>query len=167
MPSIKYNDIITMIPKQLSEKRICYVTLNKAFDSLKDLFGKEDINLKNIVFIDAITRSIMKAENTDECYFVSSPQALTELSIVITEFIQYKFDYIIFDSLSTLLIYQKSEESAIRFISNIVNKIKASGCKGIFYALDIKEHKSMIEESFMVMDKILYLGMTEFIKNYS
>ena len=165
MPSIEYNDIITMIPKQLSEKRICYVTLNKTFNSLKDLFRKEDINLKNIIFIDAITTSLSKAENIDECYFVSSPQALTELSIVITEFMQYKFDYIIFDSLSTLLIYQKSEEPAIKFISNIVNKIKASGCKGIFYALDIKKHKSMIEESFMAMDKILYLGMTEFTKD--
>ena len=38
IPSIRYNDIITLIPKQFSEEKICYVTLNKTHNSLKELF---------------------------------------------------------------------------------------------------------------------------------
>lgn len=166
IPSIKYNDIITLIPKQLSEKKICYVTLNKTRNSLKDLFRNENINLKNIVFIDAITKSISNAENTDDCYFVTSPQALTELSIVINEFLQQKFDYMIFDSLTTLLVYQRAEEPVIKFISNIVNKIKTHGdCKVIFYVLNIEKHKLLIEESSMVVDEIIDLGMEKVLES--
>ena len=160
IPSGRYNEIITRIPKQFSEERVCYITLNKTYNSLKDLFGKENVDLKNIVFIDAITSSISKVENTDDCYFVSSPQALTELSIVINEFLQHKFDYIIFDSLTTLLIYHRAEEPIIRFISNIVHKIKSHGGKGIFYILDIKKHKLLMDGSSMVVDKTIDLGDT-------
>ena len=155
IPSIEYNNVITQLPKKLSEKKICYVTLNKTKASLIDLFNRAEINTENMVFIDAITKSISQVENTKNCYFVSSPQALTELSIVITEVLQQKFDYLIFDLLTTLMIYQREEEPVIRFISNIVNKIKTSDCKGIFYILNIKKHEALIEESFMVMDKIL------------
>jgi len=165
IPSIRYNDILTLIPKQFSEEKICYVTLNKTHNSLKELFERENgINLENIVFIDAITRCMTKAENADDCYFVSSPEALTELSIVITEFLQQKFDYIIFDSITTLLIYQKTEESIIKFISNIVGKIRTYDCKGIFYVLDIEKHRLLIEEASMVIDKVIDLGKEDLLK---
>jgi len=158
IPSQEYNNVILEIPKQLSNKKICYITLNKTYNALKELFNTNpDINSENIVIIDAITKSIGKVENKEDCYFVSSPQALTELSIVISEFLNYEFDYVILDSLTTLLIYQKAEEPVVKFISNIVNKIKKSGAKGIFYILNIDDHKLLIEESSMIMDNILNL----------
>lgn len=153
--SIEYNDVIIQVPKQLSEKKICYITLNKTKNALIDLFNGENINTESMFFIDAITKSIKQVENTKNCYFVSSPEALTELSIVITEVLEQKFDYLIFDLLTTLMIYQRTEEPVIRFISNIVNRIKTFDCKCIFYILNIKKHEALIEESFMVMDKIL------------
>lgn len=155
IPHGKYYDLVTLIPKQLSGKRICYITLNKTYGSLVEIFKNENIDMNNIAFIDAITKSVNRVENTSNCYFISSPQALTELSIAIDAFLTLNFDYIIFDSITTLLIYQKAEEPVIRFITNIVNKIKKYNCKGIFYILDIKEHSVLIEESSMVMDKII------------
>jgi len=106
IPSIQYNDVITQVPKKLSGKKICYITLNKTKTALIDLFNRENINTESMVFIDAITRSISQVENTKNSYFVSSPQALTELSIVITEVLKQKFDYLIFDLLTTLMISQ-------------------------------------------------------------
>ena len=155
IPSIEYNNVISQVPKLLSEKRICYITLNKTKNALVDFFNSENINSDNMVFIDSITKSIKQVENTKNCYFVSSSQALTELSLVITEVLQQKFDYLIFDSLTILMFYQRSEEPVIRFILNIVNKIKTTDCKGIFYILNTKKHEALIEQSFMVMDKIL------------
>jgi hypothetical protein len=164
IPSIKYNEIIIQVPKQLAEKSICYVTLNKTYNALVEIFCREKINLENIVFIDAITRSISRVENSKNCYYVSSPQALTELSIAITELLKQNVDYLIFDSLTTLLLYQRAVEPVIQFISNTVNKIKKYGGKGVFYVLNIHDHQLLIEESFMIMDKIIdskYIGSQE------
>lgn len=160
IPSILYNDILVDIPNEISsDNKICYVTLNKTYNSIKDLFTIEGISLDNVFFIDAITMSIGKADNTEKCYFVSSPQALTELSIVINEFLRYAFDYLIFDSLTTLLIYHRAEEPILKFLSNIGNKLKESGCRGLFYALDIKDHRVFIQEASMIADKVLNLGI--------
>ena len=106
IPHGKYNDVVSLVPKQLSGKRICYITLNKTYDSLIEIFENENIDITGIAFIDAITKSINKVENTNNCYFISSPQALTELSIAIDAFLTLNFDYIILDSITTLLIYQ-------------------------------------------------------------
>ena len=131
-----------------------------------DLFENEpNIDLNNFIFIDGITKSIGKVENRDNCYFVSSPQALTELSIVIAEFLKYQFDYVIIDSLTTLLIYQKSEQPVMKFLSNIVHKIKESGSRGIFYALNIEEHNLLIQEASMITDKLVDLTIKDNMEN--
>jgi archaellum biogenesis ATPase FlaH len=162
IPSDRYNELIATVPQLISGSKICYVTLNKTYNALIDLFSNEpNIDLKNFIFIDGITKSIGKVDNKNNCYFVSSPQALTELSIVASEFLKYQFDYIIIDSLTTLLIYQKSEEPVIKFLSNIVHKIKESGSRGIFYALNIEEHNLMIQESSMITDKLIDLDLKE------
>ena len=167
IPSTEYNDIITLVSKQLSnDKKICYVTLNKTHNSLKNLFRNAgDINLENIIFIDAITCSISKIADEGDCYFVSSPQALTELSITINECLQKKIDYVIFDSLTTVLIYHRGvEEPVMRFITNITNLLEKYDCKGIFYALNVVEHKLFLNESSMVVDKIIQLDSKELLE---
>jgi len=157
-PSISYSDLIRVVPKQLADKRICYVTLNKTYDALINLFQMNDIPVDNTVFIDAITKSLNEVDNVDNCYFVSSPHALTELSIVINEFIQHSFEYLLFDSLTTLLIYHRKEEIVIKFLSSIINVLKAFNCKGIFYVLNTDEHQLLIDEATMLMDKTVDIG---------
>ena len=162
IPSERYNEIIATVPQLISGSKICYITLNKTYNALVDLFENEPtIDLDNFIFIDGITKSIGKVENRNNCYFVSSPQALTELSIVVSEFLKYQFDYIIIDSLTTLLIYQKSEQPVVKFLSNIVHKVKESGSRGIFYALNIEDHNLMIQESSMITDKLIDLDIKE------
>ena len=162
IPSNKYNEIIATVPQLISGSKICYITLNKTYNAIMDLFENEPaIDIDNFIFIDGITKSIGKVENRENCYFVSSPQALTELSIVISEFLQYQFDYVIIDSLTTLLIYQKSEQPVVKFLSNIVHKIKENGCRGIFYALNVEEHNLLIQESSMITDKLIDLDSKE------
>ena len=78
MPSIEYNDISLDIIKQLSGKNVCYVTLNKTGPSILENLNKKKVNTKNIVFVDAISKTIKSVPNqTKGCYFVSSPAALT------------------------------------------------------------------------------------------
>ena len=157
VPSTDYNAVILDTIKKLSKENVGYVTLNKTFESLKENFNKKGVNVKNIVFIDAITKTIKEAKNTDSCYYVNSPGALTELSVAISKFLRHNFKYVIFDSITNLLIYSKKAPVAM-FLSNLINKVKASKTKAVFYALSIEEQDTLIKESSMFVDKVVDLG---------
>ena len=157
MPSIDYNKIMADVIKQLSGKSICYVTLNKTYNSLRELFEKNNIDISSIVFVDAISKTIKDTPNqTKGCYFCSSPGALTEISATLSKFLNHKFEYIIFDSLTNLLIYHQKYPVA-QFLSALANKIRESNTKAVFYALDVKEHDELIKETEMFVDKVIEL----------
>ncbi len=158
MPSAEYNTEIVRVVKSLSKESVCYVTLNKTADSLKEMFKKNKVNTENIVFIDAISKTIKKAPNeSDSIYFVSSPGALTELSIVISKFLRHEFSYLIFDSLTSLMVYTKKAPVA-KFLSSLINKIKESKTKAVFYSLSMKEHSELVNECSMFVDKVIDVG---------
>ena len=157
MPGEEYNEIIVDILKQLSGKSVCYVTLNKTYSSLQELFKKKKINTNNIVFIDAISKTIKNTPaQTKGCYFCSYPGALTEISLTISKFLKHNFEYLIFDSLTNLLIYQQ-EGPVAQFLSNLANKIRDSNTKAVFYVLSVKAQDELIKETEMFVDKVVEL----------
>lgn len=157
MPGTEYNHIIVDNLKKLAGKNVCYVTLNKTSDALKESFKKAKIKTDNIVFVDAISKTIKSVPDQSEgVYYVSSPGAMTELSLTIDKFLRHGFDYLIFDSLTNLLVYE-SKAPVSKFVSSLVNKIKAGKTRAVFYALSVKEQSVLIEESGMFVDKVLDL----------
>lgn len=154
MPSAEYNEEIINILKQLSGN-ICYVTLNKTFDSLKELFNKKKVNTKSVVFIDAISKTLKKVpDQAEQVYYVSNPGALTELSLVIEKFLRHEFNYLVFDSITNLSTYNKTAICA-KFMTSLVNKIKKTKTKAVFYSLDIKEQEGMTNQLAMSVDKVI------------
>lgn len=158
-PSGKYNDLIADNAKKLaSDNSVLYITLNKTYDSLKEIFEKKGVKTENMVFIDAISKTFKDTPDmTDQCYYCSSPNSFTEISLVISKVIKEGFDYLIFDSLTSLLVYE-GKAPVSKFVSNIVNKMKHADVKGVFYALDINKHKSTIQEAGMFLDKVINLN---------
>lgn len=157
MPSTSYNDLIISNIKKISNKNVCYVTLNKTSDSLRELFKQNKVKTENIVFIDAISKTIRNVPDQENgVYYVTSPGALTELSLSIDKFLKHNFDYLIFDSLTNLLVYEQKSPVA-KFVASLVNKIKESKTKAVFYALSIGEQEALINESGMFVDKVLNL----------
>jgi archaellum biogenesis ATPase FlaH len=141
--------------RQLEGKKICYVSLNKTCSALKELFVNNNISLSNVVFIDAISQTIQRTpSHAEQCYFISSPGALTELSIVINKFLQHDFDYLIFDSLTNILTYHRQAPVA-RFIALLTNKIKTTKTKAIIFALSSDENEGVIKESGMFVDRVM------------
>jgi len=158
MEGVEYNNVLVDMAKKLSGKSICYVTLNKTYDSLSELFKKKNVNVDNIVFVDAISKTIKKTpDQSKNCYFCSSPGALTELSLIISKMIKHNFEYLVFDSLTNLLVYSKKSPIAM-FVSSLVNKIKESKTKAVFYALKMDQHQEMIQETSMFVDKVVDIG---------
>jgi len=154
VPGIDYNDIIIKVAQELSTKSVCYVTLNKTYNSLKELFSVNKDNMKNVFFIDAITKTIKSPEKSEGIEYVNAPGELTELSLAITKQIKKKYDYIIFDSLTTMLVYSNQNTVAM-FLSSLVNGIKESGTKAVFYALKVKSQEDVIQECSMFVDKVI------------
>ncbi len=154
MPNTSYNSVIVDTMKQLSNESVCYITLNKTSDSLKEIFNKQKINMDNVIFVDAISKTLKKTPDTDEgIYFVSSPGALTELSLVINKFLKHKFDYLVFDSITNLKIYNKSPICA-KFMTNLINKIKKTQTKAVFYAVGSKDDE-VVKDTSMLVDKVI------------
>lgn len=167
MPSTDYNNIIMKMAKILSEKSVCYVTLNKTYDSLKELFEKKNVNTDNIIFIDAISKTMKKISgSTENCYYVSSPGALTEISLTIGKFLKHNFDYIIIDSVTNLSIYQKRKPIA-KFIIDLVNKIKKTETKAAFYALNIKDQEALVKQVSTFVDNIIDLEKEKLNNNHN
>ena len=109
-------------------------------------------------FIDAITNTLKQTEpQTEGCYYVKSPGALTDLAIAINKFVRHGFDYVIFDSISNMLIYQEKAPVA-KFLANIITNIRAGKTKAVFYALSVKKHEDVIGEAGMFVDKVIDLG---------
>lgn len=154
MPSVEYNDVIIDIVKKLSGN-ICYVTANKTYDALREIFQKKKVNVENIVFIDTISKTMKKVPDQGErVYYVSSPGALTELSLAIGKFLKHDFDYLIFDSITNLAIYQK-QNICTKFIADLVNKTKKTKTKAVFYALDTKEQAWVVDHAGAIVDKVV------------
>jgi len=131
MPSQDYNRDVVKVVKSL-KGNIGYVTLNKTFDSLKETFKKAKVKTENILFIDAISKTIKSVpDQTEGCYYVSSPGSLTEISIAIDRIIKHEFDYLIFDSLTNMLVYE-SKAPVAKFVSSLVNKIRGSFDRAIW-----------------------------------
>lgn len=151
--SSEYRKTILETMKSLSKGKVCYVTLNKTYNALEETFEENKINLDNVFFIDVISGSIKDVkQNKKKVYFISSPSSLTELSLAISKTLEKGFDYLIFDSINNLLTYHSLNESE-RFLSSIINKIKDSGTKAIFSALQIKEQEELINKTSTFVDE--------------
>jgi hypothetical protein len=153
MQSLSYSSTVIKITKALSGKKVCFATLNKTYPAVEEWLNKSGCNTKNFFFIDAISRALKDVKGQDKkCSFVGTPSALTNLSITISKNLS-NFDYFVFDSISTLMIYNNAS-SVEKFISSLVNKIREEDVKSLFFAL---QGDKAIGAMSMFFDKVLEL----------
>jgi len=153
--NLKILDILTNI---MSEKGI-YVTINRPFDSLTELLEKNKIKTKNIFFIDAITLTVVgEAKEEPNCLFINSPNNLTELGIALGEAfsaMKSKEDrFIMFDSLSTLLIYNHSK-SVSKFAHFLTGKMREWKIKGVLISLRKDLDEKLVAQVSQFCDRMI------------
>lgn len=126
-----------------------YVTLNKPFETLKGKFEEQNVDLKMVIFIDAVTKtaggSIKKTKN---CLFIGSPENLSDISLAMDQAIRAvptKDKFLFFDSLSTLLLYNNVSTVA-RFVHFLASKMRVWKVKGIIISLKKETDKELIDE---------------------
>jgi KaiC/GvpD/RAD55 family RecA-like ATPase len=118
-------------------KAILFVLTDKNPEQLKQELLKDKIFFKSLYFVDCYSQQAgLNSQKADNIKYVSGPLALNEISIAVSDF-QREFlkkeqpHLIIFDSLSTLLMYSNAEAIG-RFLQILLAKIKNLQGEAIF-----------------------------------
>jgi archaellum biogenesis ATPase FlaH len=137
---MKYNDYIVEIIKDLSGESICYVTLNKTCGSLLDIIKDKGLSPTKIFFIDGIANiAVAGKPSFKNCVTLRAPNALKDIELNITK---DKSDIIIFDSLSTLLIYENLA-TIVSFVKSLIKNVRPR--KIVFIALDGEKETKLLD----------------------
>lgn len=160
MPNETYIKNMNIIAKQLCEayNKVCYVSLNKLYQPLIEDLQANNIDIHKIYFIDGITKkAVSNPGNVPNCFFASGPDKITELGTAIQKIVnQQKSQALLFDSLSTLLIY-KNVQVVKQFVHSIVGQVSVTNCVAAFTCLQGKNENSLIQDLSMLVDNIVHI----------
>lgn len=160
IPNEIYIKNITTIAKQLSDSysKVCYVSLNKLYQPLIRSLQATQVDTKKFYFIDGITKTaVADPGNVPNCLFVSGPDKITELGIAIQKTVnQQKSEVLLFDSLSTLLVY-KNVQVVKQFVHSIVGQVSVANCVAAFTCLEGKTENDLIKDLSMFVDNIAHI----------
>ncbi|MFH1663705.1 MAG: hypothetical protein ABH986_02765 [archaeon] len=135
-----------------------YITLNRSHEFMIETLKKEKIDTEKIFFIDAISRGTGKnVVETESVQFTESPRNLTELSVAIDDSykrMEEKPKFLIFDSISTLLIYN-DVSSVERFTHLIIGRLREWKIKGVLLMVKSEEQRGVVNSLSQFCDKIL------------
>ena len=152
--------------KEISQNKVCYVTLNKGFSALKNTLNGIDIKLDKFFFIDCVTESIVNqksvTKNTPQCIYLPSPNEITSISSEITKCIDNSFQVVLIDSISTLLAFHK-EGLVINFMTDLINKGKDKENTTLIFIIS-KRHKEtkLFKKMQGLADKVTYTYKFDF-----
>ncbi len=154
--SEKINDVAEISAK-LSEK-VCYVSVNKPYTTLVKNFEKIKIDASKFYFIDCVTKSAAGSEAGGRIVCISSPKALTEMNIAMKKVLEAnKPGITVFDSLSTLLVYEEASV-VTRFVHSIISVFRSLGSKGVLISLKDDVKTELVKDLNMFVDKVVEMG---------
>lgn len=159
IPNEKYAESIVEIARSLASdyKKICYVNLNRPYSTLINIFESQDIDSNRFFFIDGVTKKTDEAKKVHNCLYVDAPNALTQLSLGINKlFKTLKPEILLFDSISTILIYEKAS-TVTKFMHHLIGKIRSIDCIAIFTALEEGTISDLMKDLHMFTDKTICL----------
>lgn len=158
-----YSAVQTAVLRFLSQKRGVFVSVNKP---LENLFGTPETigQQKNLVFVDMISESagVQRVEASNARY-LESPQNLLEAAVLVEKELRAmpaQERFAVFDSLSTLLLYNKAE-AVERFVHNLAGKIRNLQTVGILLMVQLKENRDTIRVISQFCDQTVEITESE------
>ncbi len=136
-----------------SYSRICYVSLNKPYSSVLDSIKKNGADPKKFFFIDCTENQA--DEKAGQVVNVSSPKALTEMSITIGKVLEIgKIEALIFDSLSTLLVYE-DPSTIVKFTHSLISILRSKNVSGFLMCAKSGQSEAIIKDISMFADRVV------------
>jgi hypothetical protein len=147
----RLNDVVSSAASSYS--RICYTSLNKPYSVLSESFKKSGVDLKKILFIECTGKA--DSGKQEQVVYVSSPKALTEMSITIGKVIEMgKIEVLIFDSLSTLLVYA-DPSTVVKFTHSLITILRSKNVSGFLMCTKSGQSEAIIKDISMFADKVV------------
>lgn len=136
-----------------SSKSPLYVSLNKTYGALVEQFLHDGVDVSKFHFIDGITSSIFNPKKIGNCIFLPTKYNLKMLhSVIINTVNLFHLDTILFNSLSSLLIYYTDEE-IVSFVKSLIKSLPAT-CPIVFICLENDMKSNAITEIRNIVDSI-------------
>lgn len=156
---LRQNNIEVLRNLIQNDHPVLIVTTNQPYATLVKNYEENGLDLKHIYFIDAITKYATGkiTEGADNCRFVNSPSNLTDLGIAITEMldnIPEEKPFILFDSISTMLIYIPSINIS-KFFHFVTSKLRLMDSSGIFLAVETGLDPLLLSQITTFVDEII------------
>lgn len=141
---------------QLENNTGVYLTINKPVEDLIRTFKAQRLDTEKIFFIDAISAlSERKTLESQNIILLDSPTDLIEINNIVSKKIALEESkFVVFDSLSTLLLYNKPM-AVEKFLHVLVGKMRGSRVKGFLITVKSSEHAGLIETISQFVDKIV------------
>jgi KaiC/GvpD/RAD55 family RecA-like ATPase len=121
-PLEKLQQDLNDVMKVLTKKGISgvYVSLNKPYRSIQQIFSDNKIDTGKVFYIDCIASKEAKAEKVREVLHIDDPTDLRLLDDSIKSYLKEMpgEKYVVIDALSTLLIYNDKKEVA-KFVKSL------------------------------------------------
>lgn len=161
-PTRKYQDVnLELLKYMVNEKKLsgAYITVNKPYTVMKKRL-EGVVDTRKIIFIDAVTKAVSDGRVEEEgVLFIDSPKNLTDISIAISEAansIPDERKFILFDTLSTLLLYN-SAGTVARFTHFLIGRMRSWEAEGVLLSLEKEEGEKIISQISQFCDATIYI----------
>lgn len=163
IPSKIYQDGVLHVTKTIANRfsKILYICLNNPAERLIDTLNQKNIDAEKFLFIDAVTKKVKTNISGHNTSYISSPKNFEKFKNELNQIIEKeKLECIIFDSLSTMLIYQ-DDITVIRFAYDLITKIKVARGSGQFICLEEDIDSALVNGIAMFADKVVGIDKKE------
>lgn len=162
-PGDMVEEVNTQLLKSFNQEKglkTVYVTVSKPYKTKRNILEDDGVDTGQIFFIDCITKlNADPPSRVENCVFLN-PQALTDISIALTQAVESLPDdegkLLIFDTLSTLMLYN-DDEVVGKFAHSIASKIREWGVKSIMLTLEEETDEQVISQLSQFCDSTIYV----------
>jgi nucleoside 2-deoxyribosyltransferase len=157
--AIEYTDVDSGLVKFFEQRQTggVFVAVNKPVTGLLEKIGDSKFVRENVEFIDCIS-SLSGSREVQETHvhYLESPQQLVELSVLVAKLLaQFKDKkFLVVDSLSTLLIYNKPD-AVVKLVHSIANKVRVENVQGVFLMIKTEENLDIIKIISQFADTVI------------
>ena len=156
-----YSNELLNITRSAADKyaKIVYISLSKPAKRVLETLIENNIDTKKFLFIDAVTEKNETNSSNHGIVHINPPENFEKFSAELNEIIGNldNLECLIFDSLSTLLIYQ-DEITVIKFAHNLITNLAVDHASGQFICLldDVSRH--LVKTITLFADEVRYIS---------
>lgn len=161
IPNKIYQEKLLEIVKDAIQEfkdRLIYTSLNKPAEKIIETLNKNNIDAERFLFIDAVTKDVQADISDHGITYITSPQNFAQFNMELIQILEKeKPQCIIFDSLSTIQLYQP-DLVIVKFIHDLIAKLIIAHECGKFTCLLENMNSTLIKEVFMFADEVVEMG---------